>query len=133
MAQERMMMALLGAFAGLALILSGLGIYSVLSYSVSQRTREIGVRVALGAEPRDVLGLVARQGFRLTLAGVVIGLLGAFGLTRFLSSLLYGVKPNDSLTFIVVSIILTGMALLACYIPARRATKVDPMVALRHE
>jgi putative ABC transport system permease protein len=133
MAQQRMMLALLGAFAGLALILSGLGIYSVLSYSVSQRTREIGVRVALGAERRDVLGLVVRQGFRLTLGGVVIGLLGAFGLTRFLSSLLYDVKPNDSLTLIVVSIILTGVALLACYIPARRATKVDPMVALRHE
>jgi putative ABC transport system permease protein len=133
MAQQRMMMALLGAFAGLALILSGLGIYSVLSYSVSQRTREIGVRVALGAERRDVLGLVVRQGLRLTLAGVVIGLLGAFGLTRFLSSLLYDVKANDSLTFIVVSIILSGVALLACYIPARRATKVDPLVALRHE
>jgi putative ABC transport system permease protein len=133
MAQQRMMMALLGAFAGLALILSGLGIYSILSYSVSQRTREIGVRLALGAERRDVLGLVVRQGFRVTLAGVAIGSLGAFGLTRFLSSQLYGVKPNDSLTFIVVSIILTGVALLACYIPARRATKVDPMVALRHE
>jgi predicted permease len=132
-AQQRMMMALLGAFAALALILSGLGIYSVLSYSVSQRTREIGVRVALGAERRDVLELVVGQGFRLTLAGVVIGLLGALGLTRFLSSLLFDVKPNDSLTFIAVSIILTGVALLACYIPARRATKVDPMVALRHE
>jgi putative ABC transport system permease protein len=127
------MVALLGGFAGLALVLSGLGIYSVLSYSVSQRTREIGVRVALGAERRDVVRLVVRQGFRLTLSGVVIGFLGAIGLTRFLSSLLYDVKPNDSLTFIIVSIILTGVALLACYIPAQRATKVDPMVALRYE
>jgi len=133
LARERMMMALLGAFAGLALILSGLGIYSVLSYSVSQRTREIGVRVALGAERRDVLGLVVRQGFTLTLSGVVIGLLGAFGLTRFLSSLLYDVKPNDTLTLVVVSIMLAGVALLASYVPARRATKVDPMVALRYE
>ena len=133
MAQQRMMMALLGAFAGLALILSVLGIYSVLSYSVSQRTREIGVRVALGAERRDVLGLVARQGFRLTVFGVAIGLLGAFGLTRFLSNLLYDVKPTDALTFVAVSILLTGVALLACYIPARRASQVDPIVALRCE
>jgi putative ABC transport system permease protein len=133
LAQQRMMVALLGAFAGLALVLSGLGVYSVLSYSVSQRTREVGVRLALGAERRDVVKLVVRQGFRLTLSGVVIGLFGAIGLTRFLSSLLYGVKSNDSLTFIIVSIILTGVALLACYIPAQRATKVDPMVALRYE
>jgi putative ABC transport system permease protein len=133
LAQERMMVALLGAFAGLALVLSGLGIYSVLSYSVSERTHEIGVRVALGAERRDVVGLVVRQGFRLTLAGVVIGVLGAIGLTRFLSGLLYDVKANDLLTFLIVSTILTGVALLACYIPAQRATKVDPIVALRYE
>jgi putative ABC transport system permease protein len=133
LAQQRMMVVLLGAFAGLALALSGLGIYSIISYTVSQRTREIGVRLALGGERRDVVKLVVRQGLRLTLSGVVIGLLGAIGLTRFLSSLLYDVKPNDSLTFITVSIILTGVALLACYIPAQRATKVDPMVALRYE
>lgn len=133
MAEQRMMMALLGAFAGLALILSALGIYSVLSYSVSQRTREIGVRVALGAARRDVLGLVVRQGFRLTMLGVATGLLGAFGLTRFLSSLLYDVKPADALTFAAVSALLTGVALLACYIPARRASQVDPIVALRCE
>lgn len=133
MAEQRMMMALLGAFAGLALILAALGIYSVLSYSVSQRTREIGVRVALGAGRRDVLALVVRQGFSLTALGVALGLLGGLGLTRFLASQLYDVKPNDSLTFIAVSLALTAVALLACYIPARRAAQVDPMVALRHE
>jgi putative ABC transport system permease protein len=131
--QQHFSASMLGAFAATALLLSAVGIYGVLSYSVSRRTHEIGIRVALGAERSDVLKLVVGQGFKLALIGVGIGILGALVLTRFLSSLLYGVKPTHPLTFIVVALILTAVALLASYIPARRATKVDPMVALRHE
>jgi predicted permease len=124
---------LLGALGLLALSLAMAGVYAVVAYSVARRTREIGVRVALGAERSDVLKLVVGQGFKLTLMGIGIGILGALALTRSLSSLLYGVKPTDPLTFVAVPLILAGVALLASYIPARRATKVDPMLALRYE
>ncbi|HEV2245884.1 MAG TPA: ABC transporter permease, partial [Terriglobia bacterium] len=130
---QRFLMTLMTVFAGLSLVLAMVGLYGVISYSVTQRTHEIGIRMALGAERREVLRMVVWQGLRLALIGVSIGIAGALALTRFLTSLLYGVKPTDPLTFIVVSLILTAVALAACYIPARRAARVDLMVALRYE
>jgi predicted permease len=132
-ARRRFLRMLLTIFAGLALTLAAIGIFGVISYSVSQRTHEIGIRMALGAERRDVLKLVVGQGLILTLVGVAAGLAGALVLTPFLTGVLYGVQPADPITFAAASLILTGIALLASYIPARRATRVDPMVALRYE
>jgi putative ABC transport system permease protein len=130
---RRVNLLLLSSFAGLGLILASVGIYGVVSYSVGQRTHEIGVRMALGAERGDVLKIVVGQGLRAVLIGTGIGVAAAFGLTRFLQSMLFGVKPTDPVTFLAVSLLLLVVAWLACYIPARRATKVDPMVALRYE
>jgi putative ABC transport system permease protein len=132
-AQSRLNMLLMGLFGGLALILAAVGIYGLLSYAVTERTREIGTRMALGAQVPDVLRLVLKQGMTLALIGEVIGLVGAFALTRVIRGLLFGVAPTDAMTFIAVAAVLTSVALLACYFPARRAAKVDPLVALRHQ
>ena len=133
LAQERLVARLGSCFGGLALLLACVGLYGLLSYEVARRTREIGIRMALGAERADVLRAIAGQGLRVTIAGVVAGIAAGAAVTRFLSSLLFGLKANDPVTFAGVSLILIAVALLACYLPARRATKVDPMVALRYE
>ena len=124
---------MLSIFAGVALLIAAIGIYAVLTYSVTQRTREIGVRMALGATPRRVLELIVSEGMRVVLLGVVIGLAGGLALSRTVQSLVYGVEVRDPKIYLVVAAILTAVALAACFIPARRAAVVDPMVALREE
>jgi len=133
LARRRFAMLMLGLFALVAMVLAGVGIYGVMSYTVAQRTREIGIRVALGAQTRDVLKLVVRQGMSLTGVGVGIGLVIAIAATRLMASLLFGVGATDPITFVAIALLLAIVALLACYLPARRATKVDPMIALRYE
>jgi putative ABC transport system permease protein len=130
---ERLAATLLTLFGLLALSLAAVGIYGVLSYAVTERTREMGVRLALGARPRDLLRLVVGQGLRLTFIGLVIGVCASFALTRLIAKLLFGVSATDPLTFVMIPLLLTGVALLACWIPARRATRVDPLAALKHE
>jgi len=132
-AQPRFRTLLLGVFAALALLMAVVGIYGVISYSVAQRTHEIGLRIALGAQRRDVLAMVVKQGLKLTIVGLLIGAVGALGASRVLQSFLYEVSPTDPATYIGISLLLLVVGILACFIPARRAAKVDPMVALRYE
>jgi putative ABC transport system permease protein len=130
---ERLNLTLLSIFAGIALVLAIVGIYGVMSYSVTQRTHEIGIRMAIGARPRDVFAMILGHGMKLALIGVAIGLLAAFALTRLMETMLFGVEPTDVPTFSLISLLLISVAALACYIPGRRATKVEPTISLRYE
>ena len=127
------MMLLLSIFGALALILASVGLYGVIAFSVAQRTREIGVRMALGARPADVLRLVLNEGLALVAAGLVVGIGAALALTRLLAGMVYGVSLHDPLVFLAVNVLLVGISLMACYLPARRAMRVEPVVALRYE
>jgi ABC-type antimicrobial peptide transport system permease subunit len=129
--RPRFLAVLLAIFAGLALALAAIGTYGILSYSVSERTKEIGIHMALGATRGSVLGMVLGQGMRLTIVGLLAGLVASFGLTRLLQAQLFNVKPTDPLTLSAVALFIAAVALVACYVPARRATRVDPMVMLR--
>jgi putative ABC transport system permease protein len=133
LADRRFSMILLDAFAVVALLLASLGLYGVIAYLVGQRTHELGIRLALGAQRKHVFRLVLGHGMRMALGGVALGVVAALGLTRLLSKMLFGVSATDPATFGVIAVLLTAVALLACFVPARRATKVDPLVALRYE
>jgi predicted permease len=133
LAERRFLMILLDAFAVVALLLASVGLFGVISYLVGQRRQELGIRIALGAQRRDVLRLVLNHGMKMAMGGVALGLIAAFGLTRLLANALYGVSATDPATFAAISLLLTTVALLACFFPARRATKVDPLIALRNE
>jgi putative ABC transport system permease protein len=133
LSSQRLLVSLLTVFAALALLLAAVGLYGAVSYGVSQRTREIGIRVALGAQPPEILRLVIGQGMRPALIGVAIGLASALAITRLLSGLLFGVSASDPRTYLGVALFLTAIVLFACYIPARRAMKTDPVIALRSE
>ena len=132
-AQPRFRTVLLGVFATLALVMAVVGLYAVMAVSVAQRTHELGIRIALGAQRRDVIGMVLGQGIKLVSLGIVMGLAGAWALTRVMTTLLYGVKPTDPLTFVAVPVLLIVVAILACWLPARQAARVDPLTALRYE
>jgi putative ABC transport system permease protein len=133
LASQRFNTLLLGIFASVALLLAMIGVFGVINYSVAQRTHELGIRIALGAQRGDVFRLVVGQGLALALVGVALGTAGALAVTRLITGLLYGVSPTDGPTFVIVALLVTLVALLACYLPARRATHVDPLVALRYE
>ena len=132
-APRRFNMFLLGTFAGTALLLALVGVYGVIAYSVVQRTREIGIRMALGAERGEIISMVLRQGMKMAVAGIAVGILAALALTRLMASMLYDVKSNDPTTFFIVALLLALTALVACFLPALKAARVDPMVALRYE